>query len=87
MAGDATSARRTFEEMTAAQHPTFVFMEPEVGLARAWVAAVEGSVSEAVALARQAADVAASQHQPAMEVFALHTAVCFGDRTVADRLA
>jgi DNA-binding NarL/FixJ family response regulator len=31
--------------------------------------------------------VAASQHQPAVEVVALHTAVCFGDRTVADRLA
>ncbi len=30
--------------------------------------------------------MAASQHQPAVEVFALHTAVCFGDRTVADRL-
>jgi DNA-binding NarL/FixJ family response regulator len=40
-----------------------------------------------LALAHQAAEVAASQHQPAVEVFALHTAVCFGDRTVADRLA
>jgi hypothetical protein len=50
------------------------------------VAAAEGSVGEAVALARQAAEVAASQHQPAVEVVALHTAVCFGDRTVADRL-
>jgi hypothetical protein len=58
-----------------------------VRLAQAWVAAAEGSVSEALALARQAAEVAASQHQPAVEVFALHTAVCFGDRTVADRLA
>jgi DNA-binding NarL/FixJ family response regulator len=51
------------------------------------VAAAEGSLSEALSLARQAAEVAASQHQPAVEVFALHTAVCFGDRTVADRLA
>ena len=51
------------------------------------MAAAEGCVSEAVALARQAAEVAAAQHQPAVEVLGLHTAVCFGDRTVADRLA
>lgn len=73
--------------MTAARHPTYVFLEPEMRLAQAWVAAAEGSVSEAVALARQAAEVAASQHQPAVEVLALHTAVRFGDRTVAARLA
>ncbi|MGH3779638.1 MAG: helix-turn-helix transcriptional regulator, partial [Pseudonocardiaceae bacterium] len=49
--------------------------------------AAEGGVSQAIALAGQAAELAASQHQPAVEVVALHTAVCFGDRTVADRLA
>jgi hypothetical protein len=77
----------TVRSPTAARHPAYVFLETEVRLAQAWVAAAEGSVSEALALARQAAEVAASQHQPAVEVFALHTAVCFGDRTVADRLA
>ncbi|MGH8917416.1 MAG: LuxR C-terminal-related transcriptional regulator, partial [Actinomycetes bacterium] len=87
MAGDSTSARQALVEMTAARHPTYVALEPEALLAQAWVAAAEGGISEAVALARQAAEVAASQHQPAMEVVALHTAVCFGDRTVADRLA
>jgi DNA-binding NarL/FixJ family response regulator len=87
MAGDATSARQALAEMTAARHPGYVVLEPNVRLAQAWVAAAEGSVSEAVALARQAAEVAASQHQPAVEVLALHTAVCFGDRTVAQRLA
>jgi hypothetical protein len=51
------------------------------------VAASEGSVSDAVALARQAAVLAASQDQHAVEAVALHTAVCFGDRTVAERLA
>jgi DNA-binding NarL/FixJ family response regulator len=87
MAGDATSAHQTVVEMAAARHPTFVFLEPKMRLAQAWAAAAEGGVSQAVALARQAAEVAASQHQPAVEVVALHTAVCFGDRTVADRLA
>ncbi|MDQ3765097.1 MAG: helix-turn-helix transcriptional regulator, partial [Actinomycetota bacterium] len=87
MAGDATSARQTIVKMTAPRHPIFVFFEPHLRLAQAWAAAAEGGVSEAITLARQAAEVAASQHQPAVEVIALHTAVCFGDRTVANRLA
>jgi len=87
MAGDATSARQALVEMTTARHPAYVYLEPEVLLAQAWVAAAEGGVSAAVTLARQAAEVAASQNQAAVEVVALHTAVCFGDRTVADRLA
>jgi DNA-binding CsgD family transcriptional regulator len=87
MTGDAASARQGFVDMAAARHPTWLYLEPDALLAQAWVAAAEGGVSEAVALAKQAAEVAASQHQPAVEVFALHTAVCFGDRTVADRLA
>ena len=87
MAGDATSARQTFVKMAAARQPAFVYLKPDVLLAQAWVAAAEGGVSEALIQARQAAEVAASQHQPAVEVLALHTAVCFGDRTVAERLA
>ncbi|MGH3766808.1 MAG: LuxR C-terminal-related transcriptional regulator [Pseudonocardiaceae bacterium] len=86
MTGDATSARQTLVE-TAARHSPLAYFESEVRLAQAWVAAAEGGVSEALALAHQAAEVAASRHQPAVEVFALHTAVCFGDRTVTDRLA
>ncbi len=87
MAGDAASARQALVDMTAALHPIYVYLEPEAQLAQAWVAAAEGGVGEAIALARQAAELAVSQHQPAVEVLALHTAVCFGDRTVADRLA
>ncbi|MGH3974653.1 MAG: helix-turn-helix transcriptional regulator, partial [Pseudonocardiaceae bacterium] len=87
MAGDAITARQVLAEMNTVRHPAFLYLEPDVLLARAWVAAAEGGVSEAVTLARQAAEVATSQGQPAVEVFALHTAVCFGDRTLADRLA
>jgi DNA-binding NarL/FixJ family response regulator len=43
--------------------------------------------SESVARSHHVAELARAQNQPAVEVFALHTAVCFGDRTVADRLA
>jgi DNA-binding NarL/FixJ family response regulator len=87
MAGDAPAARQALDELDAARHRGFVYLEPELLLTRAWVAAAEGSVSEAATLARHAAELAASHPQPAVEVAALHTAVCFGDRTVADRLA
>ncbi|MGQ0719768.1 MAG: LuxR C-terminal-related transcriptional regulator [Pseudonocardiales bacterium] len=87
MAGEVTSARQAFEEDTSAPYPRGTHLEPEVLLAQGWMAAAEGSVSAAAARARQAAELAASQSQPAVEVLALHTAVCFGDRTVADRLA
>jgi hypothetical protein len=87
MAGDAPSARAALTVAAAHRHPGFVHVEPELVLAQAWVAAAEGVLSEGVSHAREAADVAAAQGQPAVEVVALHTAVQFGDRTVATRLA
>jgi DNA-binding NarL/FixJ family response regulator len=88
MAGNAISAREAWQRMApAAQHPGFEHVKPELQLGLAWVAAAEGSVTEATVLAHQAAELAAAQDQSAVEVVALHTAVCFGDRTVADRLA
>jgi DNA-binding NarL/FixJ family response regulator len=87
MGGDATSARQAFDDMAAGWNPSFVFLEPEVLLAQAWATAAEGLTSQAVARSHHAAELANTQNQPAVEVFALHTAVCFGDRTVADRLA
>jgi DNA-binding CsgD family transcriptional regulator len=56
-------------------------------LIRAWVAAAEGVVSEAITVAHEAAAVAARRGQLAHEMLALHTAVCFGDGSVADQLA
>ncbi|HWO59188.1 MAG TPA: AAA family ATPase, partial [Umezawaea sp.] len=82
MHGDPGPARRALLAMMAAHHPTYVYLAPNVLLARAWVVAAEGEVSEAAALARKAAEVAASQGQSAVEVLALHTAVRFGDGTV-----
>ena len=86
MAGDAAAARQALTELEHEMHPAFVFLDPEMVLARGWVAAAEGAVSEAITLAHEAAAVATRRGQLAHEVVALHTAVCFGDRTVADRL-
>ncbi|MGD9525766.1 LuxR C-terminal-related transcriptional regulator [Pseudonocardia sp.] len=88
MAGEATGARQALAAaQTQRRHPALVFREPDWLLARAWVAAAEGAVAEARALAGAAATLAAAQTQPAVEVVARHTAVCFGDREQAARLA
>ncbi len=87
MAGEVGAAKRALAELNENRHPGFVFLEPELLLARAWVAAAEGALTQALALAHQAADVAADAGQLAYEVLALQTAVGFGDRGGADRLA
>ena len=87
MAGEVSVATQATVELEQNRHPGFAFLEPELMLARAWVAAAEGAVSRALVHAHQAAEVAANAGQLAHEVLALQTAVGFGDRTVADRLA
>jgi DNA-binding CsgD family transcriptional regulator len=87
MTGDAPAARQIMATWPAGHRLRFPFKQPDVLLAHAWVAAADNTLSQAVTLARQAADLAAAQGQPAVEVLALHTAVCFGDRAVATRLA
>jgi ATP/maltotriose-dependent transcriptional regulator MalT len=86
-AGDAAGARQALTELESARHPGFVFSDPEVLQARGWVAAAEGALSEAIRLAQEGASLAAARGQPGYEVLALHTAVRFGDRAAADRLA
>jgi len=59
---------------------------PELRMTEAWLAAAEGSVSAAVALSREAADLAAASGQRAIELSALHDAVRFGDRDCLPRV-
>jgi DNA-binding CsgD family transcriptional regulator len=55
-------------------------------LARAWVAACQGGVSEAISTALSAAETASAKGQFAAEVMCLQTATQFGDRSCASRL-
>ncbi len=87
MSGEADAAARTLVELEQRRCPGFAFLEADVLLARAWVAAAQGAVTEAVRLAARAAEKAVVRGQPAFEVLALQTAARFGDRTVAGRLA
>lgn len=67
-------------------HPGWSFVEYEWMLARAWVAAAQGAVSDAGSTALLAADVAQSRGQFAAEVMCLQTAVQLGCRSAAPRL-
>lgn len=65
---------------------SFRAMDYERSLARAWVAAGQGAVSEAISLLLSAADRARETGRFAAEVLVLQTAAQFGDRTSAPRL-
>lgn len=85
--GDQGAAQEALAALEDARHPGFVGLFPEVELARAWVLGGEGALSEAIGVARASAAAAAASTHWALEMQALHLAVCFGDRQAADRLA
>jgi DNA-binding CsgD family transcriptional regulator len=64
----------------------FRSLDYERSLARAWVAANQGAVSEAITVVLSAAARAADKGRFAAEVLCLQTATQFGDRTSAPRL-
>lgn len=84
--GDVEAAHRSLADLDRHRHPGIALVDPDMVLARAWVAAADGALSQAVTLAHEAADLAEGRGQLAHVVLALHTAVRFGDRSVADRL-
>jgi DNA-binding NarL/FixJ family response regulator len=85
--GDVEAAHRALADMDCHRHPGLILLDPEMVLARAWVAATDGALSQAVTLAFEAADLADGRGQLAHVVLALHLAVRFGDRSVAERLS
>ncbi|SEH63513.1 AAA ATPase domain-containing protein [Mycolicibacterium rutilum] len=64
----------------------FRMLDHENSLARAWLAASQGAISEAITIARGAGERACAKGQFAAEVLCLQTATQFGDRTTAPRL-
>lgn len=86
MVGDKVGAREALTRAERVEHPGMRWVRPELMLARAWVAAAEGAVGQAIEHARQAGELASVASQWAVEVMARHAAVCFGDANQADRL-
>jgi DNA-binding CsgD family transcriptional regulator len=64
----------------------FRMLDYERSLARAWLAAGQGALTEAITTLLSAAETAASNGQFAAEVLCLQTAVQFGDHSSATRL-
>ncbi|MGO9654157.1 helix-turn-helix transcriptional regulator, partial [Mycobacterium sp.] len=85
MCGATVEAATALAALNKQRRP-FRLLDYERSLARAWVAAGEGAVSEAIAVLLLAAHRAAAKGQFAAEVVCLQTATQFGDRSGAPRL-
>lgn len=86
MAGAADEAVSALHAAEQHLHPAWRYLDYELGIARAWVAAAQGAVSEAIANARNAAEWARETAKFAAEVMCLQTAVQFGDKSCGGRL-
>ena len=85
MCGATVEAAAAVAALDKLRRP-FRLLDYELSLARAWVAAGQGAVSEAIAVLLSAAQRAAAKGQFAAEVMCLQTATQFGDRSGAPRL-
>ena len=85
MRGSTGEAAADVAELDTLRRP-FRSLAYERSLARAWTAAGQGAVSEAITMVLSAAEMAATQGQFAAEVMCLQTATQFGDRSCASRL-
>ncbi|AKK26494.1 LuxR C-terminal-related transcriptional regulator [Mycobacterium sp. EPa45] len=84
--GRPDEADRVLAEAAEHAGPTVALFDPQLLLARAWIAAARGGGRRAAELARSAADAAQRSGQFAVEAEALHDAARFGDRKLAHRL-
>lgn len=72
--------------MEADRHPGWRYLDYARAIAGSWVAGAQGALSEATAMAREAAENAGARGQFAAEVMCLQTATQFGDLCTGDRL-
>jgi DNA-binding CsgD family transcriptional regulator len=86
ISGSTDEAEAGLTVLDELRHPSWRCLDHEYGLARAWVAAAQGAVSEAVDLALFAAQTARANAQFAAEVMCLQAATQFGDSATANRL-
>lgn len=85
--GDAAAAAVALQRCEHVYGPQSAAFLPELELARAWERASAGQTSDGRAHAVRAAQIARRSGMSAVEMRALHTAVRFGDRSYAARLA
>ena len=85
MCGSTVEAATALAALDTQRRP-FRLLDYERSLARAWVAAGQGAVSEAIGVLLSAAERASAKGQFAAEVLCLQTATQFGDRSGSLRL-
>jgi len=85
MRGSTDDAAAVLAGLDEIRRP-FRALNYERSLARAWLVAGQGALTEAIAMMLSAAETAAANGQFAAEVFCLQTAVQFGDYSCASRL-
>ncbi|MGV9825605.1 LuxR C-terminal-related transcriptional regulator [Gordonia sp. NPDC003429] len=83
---EADEAERVLREADEHTGQQVAIHEPQRVIARAWLAAAQGSQRDAIAHAREASRIARESGQFALEAEALHHATRFGDTSTADRL-
>jgi DNA-binding CsgD family transcriptional regulator len=86
MRGFADRAAVAFANVEALRHPSWRYLDYELALARAWLSASQGAVSEAIRTMLSAARTARANGQFGAEVMCLQTATQFGDDSGATRL-
>lgn len=86
MRGLTEEARAALTTLENLRHPGWRYLDYELGIARAWVAACQGAVSQATKIVLAAAETARDSGQFAPEVMCLQTAAQFGDSSGSARL-
>ncbi|MDT5082686.1 MAG: hypothetical protein QOJ80_7323 [Mycobacterium sp.] len=85
--GDVDAGEEAMRIAEVDRHPTYVLVEVNSLLAKAWLAAARHRISEARHFATQAVDFARKHGQLAREVLCLQTLAQFDDTSVVDRLS
>jgi DNA-binding CsgD family transcriptional regulator len=86
MRGATVEAAAALETLARRRYPSWRYLDYAYCIARAWVAACEGALSEASEVTLTAARTAREESQFAPEVMCLQTATQFGDASGAARL-
>jgi DNA-binding CsgD family transcriptional regulator len=79
-------AAAALAELDQHRHPSWHYLDYEYGIAKGWVAASQGAVSQAVGIVSSAAEIARANGQFAAEVMCLQTVTQFGDSGHVPRL-
>jgi len=84
--GLADEAAAALDTLESQRHPGWRTLDYEYLIAKAWVSASQGAISEAMKIAVSAAEIACANGQFAAEVMCLQTAAQFGEHSCAPRL-